>query len=72
MAQFITVTPAYGRDYKKRADAVKDWKDGKDFVFQNVSSRYYGKYCSIRDFPVGTVVNIRYNELRQVAVIKVK
>lgn len=68
----ITVTPAYGRDYKNRKDAVKDWKDGKDFVFQDVSSQYYGKYCSIRDFPAGTSVNIRYNQLRQVAVVKVK
>lgn len=73
MTQFVTVTPAYGRDYKKRSDAVKDWNDGKDFILQDVASPWFGRPCSKRNFTQkGTVIRIRYRELREVAVLKVK
>ncbi len=29
--QFFEVTPAYGRDYKTKAEVVAAWNDGKDF-----------------------------------------
>lgn len=71
--RYITVTPAHGRDYKKRSDAVKDWNEGKDFILQDVTSRWCGKPCSCRDFKEkGTVINIRYRQLREIAVVKVK
>ena len=35
--------PAYGRKYATRLEALKDWKDGKDFKDAN------GYYFSIRD-----------------------
>jgi hypothetical protein len=35
--------PAYGRSYKSREQAVKDWYAGKDFQIYN------GPYCSVRD-----------------------
>ena len=28
----LTVSPAYGRDYTKRADALQAWEEGKDFL----------------------------------------
>jgi hypothetical protein len=38
----ISVTPAYGRDYKNKAQAQKDWDDDKDFV-ETSSRRYINK-----------------------------
>ena len=57
-----TVIPAYGRDYKSAAAAKKDWQDGKDFIIADLSNRYDGKPCSIRD---GLKVTIRYNKLER-------
>jgi hypothetical protein len=31
MAKFYELTPAYGRDYKTKAEVIKAWEDGKDF-----------------------------------------
>lgn len=28
----ITLTPAYGRDYKSKAAVLDDWEDNKDFI----------------------------------------
>jgi hypothetical protein len=34
MSKYVTVTPAYGRDYKSQREIKKDWNDGKDFILQ--------------------------------------
>jgi len=52
--------PAYGRKYKNRVEAVKDWIDGKDFIDER------GFYFSIRDFDLlkemgNTDIYIMYN-----------
>lgn len=54
----LTVVPAYGRDYKTAKDAAADWFAGKDFRIADISSRYNGSYCSIRD-PINA--RIRFN-----------
>jgi hypothetical protein len=56
----MTVTPAYGRDYKSAAKAIADWKDGKDFKLAMT-----GQYCSIRDGIDD--VWIRYDRLTKIA-----
>lgn len=53
----MTVIPAYGRDYKSKAAALKDWNDGKDF-----KDAVTGQYLSIRDNI--QEVWIRYNKLK--------
>jgi hypothetical protein len=63
----MTLTPAYGRDYKNRASIVKDLNEGLDFVMQDI--RYSG-YCSVRDLPDGQH-NVRNASLRKVWVINV-
>lgn len=42
MAQWIEVTPAYGRDYKNQTEAKADWNGGKDFR-DTVSGSYVTK-----------------------------
>jgi len=66
---YQTVIPAYGRDYKNKAEVAADFKNGKDFQLQSL--RYGRGYCSIRDFAPGVVVNVRYARLTKVLPIKV-
>ncbi len=65
-----SLVPAYGRDYKSKAAFLKDWNEGKDFSLQSYNG---GGYCSIRDFAneaVGSSVQIRFNRLASVNVIR--
>lgn len=59
----LHLVPAYGRDYTTSAAALADWKQGKDFQIMDISSPYYGAYCSCRDFTRAESVLIRYNRL---------
>lgn len=68
----ITLTPAYGRDYKNKASAIKDLHEEKDFILMDISSPYYGKPINITDLMhMGyKAVNIRYSNLSKIAVIE--
>lgn len=67
---FQTLTPCYNRDYKKKADVEADFRAGKDFYICPLGSPREIP-CSIADFAPGVIVNIRFRQLRSVAVIKV-
>ena len=43
----ITLTPAYGRNYKTAADASAAWAEGKDFAI--ATPGIPGRYCGIND-----------------------
>lgn len=66
---YLTVSPAMGRDYKSKKEAVADWESGKDFVNESGAG---GRYVSVREVPKGTTVNIRYKALREIAVVPPK
>lgn len=61
-----TVVPAYGRDYTSKEKVIAAWERGTDFIISDIMSPWDGKPISIRDFPVGSSVNIRYGKLRKV------
>jgi hypothetical protein len=63
----MTLTPAYGRDYTKKADAIADFHANKDFILQ--SFRGSGLINKEQIEP-GTQVNIRYKRMTQIAVVK--
>ena len=68
----LTVIPAYGRDYTSKAQIQADWDANKDFIIQDMSSPYDGKYINktnttAEDF--GSL-KVRYNKLRNIVVIK--
>jgi deoxyxylulose-5-phosphate synthase len=42
MTTFLTVIPAYGRDYKSAKAAKEDWHSGKDFI-ESTSNRYISR-----------------------------
>jgi len=72
----MTLVPAFGRDYKSQKEVLADWDANKDFIIQDISSRWDGKPANKQDFendPDGPdSVNIRYKKLTMVMVVKIK
>lgn len=64
------VVPAYGRDYKSKAEAIADWEAGKDFSLEGYGGGGYVNIESARQEGIKTV-NIRYARKTKVAVVKV-
>lgn len=62
-----TLTPAYGRDYKSRAEVVASLNEGHDFNYRS----YNGDgYVSVRDLADGSI-QVRNANLRKVWVINI-
>lgn len=55
----LHITPAYGRDYRNKAQAIADWVAGKDFILAMT-----GQYISKRDAENFSVW-IRYDKMRK-------
>ena len=68
----LTLTPAYGRDYKSKKEVLADWNANKDFIIANIMNPYNDKLCNKSDALILEVthINIRYKNLTQIAVIK--
>ena len=69
----MTLTPAYGRDYKSKKAVLQDWNDGKDFIIADMFNPYDGKPINKRDAEregIEQQVMIRYKNLTQIAAIK--
>lgn len=70
--QYLTVTPAHGRDYRTKAEVVAAWEQGEDFILRDSSSRWNGlpidKEGALR---AGfTTVTLRFQKERSYAVVK--
>ena len=68
MSEYIVVSPAYGKDYKNKSDAVQAWRAGQDFILESLGGT--GRYCSNRDFKAGINVEIRFNRKEDLVIIK--
>ena len=68
----MTLIPAYGRDYKNKAQVEADLLAGKDFVIADIFSGNDGRYCNLQDLRAAgdKSVNIRYSRLTKIAVFK--
>lgn len=68
MSIYYELTPAYGRDYKTKAEVTAAWTDGKDFI-----GDYQLGFALVNreDIPKPCMVNLRYHKNRKVAVVKV-
>ena len=62
----ITLTPAYGRDYKTAKTAKNDWLAGKDFIIADFTNPYDGKPISIRDAKPGEKFMLRFCRLTKI------
>lgn len=67
MTTYLSAVPAYGRDYKSAKAVREDWDAGKDFLIQD---RTASGYISKSGKPADMTLNVRYDRLRKVAVIK--
>jgi hypothetical protein len=67
----MTLTPAYGRDYKSAKAAKEDFNADKDFIIADISSPYDGRPVNKSQLPKGTSVTLRFKRQTQVAVVKV-
>lgn len=66
----LTLVPAYGRDYKSAKEVVADWEANKDFLINDISSQFDGKYINRLQVPPNSVIKIRYKQLRQTRMIR--
>jgi hypothetical protein len=66
--RYVTVSPAYGRDYKNGKEALAAWNEGRDFLINDMS--IYGTYVSKREAPAEWEVSIRYNNYRDIVKVK--
>ena len=66
----IILIPAYGRDYSTAEKAIADFAAGKDFTISDISHKYNGKYCSIRDLK-GYKIKIRFNKLADFVFVQI-
>jgi hypothetical protein len=69
MTTYLTVVPAYGRDYKSAKAVKADWEAGKDFRVNDMSSQWDGSYVNKDDKPDDVTLSVRYNQLTKVALI---
>lgn len=65
---WIQLQPAYGKDYKTKAEVEKAFRDGKDF---EGGFQIGFKLCSIRNFAKGVKVELRYRGLSLAHVVTV-
>ena len=68
----MTLTPAYGRDYKSQKAVEEDFNSDKDFIINDIMSPWNGKPCNKSSLRIGETVQIRYSNLRKIMVIKIK
>ena len=65
----IGLAPAYGRDYKSKADILNDWNRDRDFIMTDFDAG--GRYVNRRDLRLSGFVGslkFRYKCLTKVAV----
>ena len=60
---YITVSGAYGRDYRSLKDGQADWAAGKDFVIRTLGCH---TYMTKRDVRAGEVIMLRYAKDRKI------
>jgi len=64
---YLTLTPAYGRDYKSLRAVKEDWLGNKDFI---IATPGHPTYINRQDADrEGAKVMIRYNKLTKITSI---
>ena len=70
MNDTLTVSNAYGRDFKSKREILEHYNSNKDFQNLGISSGAYVNKKDAKRFKVG-YLNVRYNNLMKIAVIDV-
>lgn len=56
----MILEPAYGRDYRSKKAVLDDFLSEKDFILNDLSSQWDGKYINRQQIPKGTAISFRY------------
>ena len=70
MNHTLTVSAAYGRDFKSKEEILNYWNSNKDFQNLGISQGAYINKQDAKRFKVG-YLNVRYKNLMNIAVIDV-
>lgn len=65
--RFISVIPAYGRDYKTEAEVQAAWDAGSDFLIEDYA---LSGYVNIGDKPDNFTLQVRYAKQSKIHIIK--
>lgn len=65
----MTLTPAYGRDYKNAKEVKAAWDQGRDFIIADIMHPDSGRYVNKPQLP-GQTAMIRYAGLRKIVQVK--
>ena len=68
--RYLTLIPAYGRDYKSKKEVLNDFNAEKDFIIADFSHPYDGKPVNKQQLDAGTTVNIRYKKLTNICQVQ--
>jgi hypothetical protein len=68
--KYLTVVPAYGRDYKSQKEVRADYEADKDFRICDMSSPYDGAMVNKSDKPANVTLMVRYARLTKVVAIR--
>ena len=66
---FLTLLPAYGRDYKSKKLIIDDLNNNKDFI-ESTSNSYINKQ-QFKELNISSF-NVRYDQQRKITNIKIK
>ena len=69
--RYVTLVPAYGRDFKTAKEVKAAWESGKDFQVCGWGPSD-GTYINKADAEPGTTYNIRFKKLANICPIVVK
>jgi hypothetical protein len=67
---YHSLTPAYARDYKSKAEVKAALLADQDFILNRMGGTTYANLTSFEAEP-GSTLNVRYDRIRKVAVFKV-
>ena len=67
---YLTLVPAYGRDYKSQKEVREAFKGGSDFQIAGYGP-HDGQYVSFSELSKGDTAMIRYAKLTKVVSIRV-
>jgi hypothetical protein len=68
----ITLSPAYGRDFKSRRDAEENFASNQDWRIESIASGYAGAYATRAELKNAGIqeVELRYAKLTKVTIVK--
>ena len=66
----MTLTPAYGRDYKSVKEVKAAWEANADFVIADMFHPDSGRYVNKEQLPNEKRVGIRFNRLTKIAFVQ--